>query len=172
MSLKWRFLCMLYKIKNLTLIRIELCKFRFHISVCYILPRCLRFASQPTRSHGIKDENDRTPDKIWLLVRCDGASLVAQMVKSPSTIQEIQFSPWAGKIPWRKKWLPTSVFMGFPGGSDSKESACNAQDLSLIPGLGRFPGEGNGYCLENSMDRGVWRATVHGIAKGQTWLRD
>ena len=54
------------------------------------------------------------------------------------------------------------------GGSDGKESGPNVGDLGSIPGLGRFPGEGNGYCLENSMDRGVWRATVHGIAKGQT----
>ena len=48
--------------------------------------------------------------------------------------------------------------MGFPGGSDGKESTCNAGDLDLIPGLGRLPGEGNDYplqysCLENSMDR-------------------
>ena len=50
---------------------------------------------------------------------------------------------------------------GFPGVSDSKESACNVGDLGLIPGSGRAPGEGNGYplqdsCLENSMDRGAW----------------
>ena len=55
--------------------------------------------------------------------------------------------------------------MGFPGGSDSKASACNAGDLDLIPGLGRFPGEGNGNplqypCLENSIDREAWHATV------------
>ena len=48
--------------------------------------------------------------------------------------------------------------MGFPGGSDGKESTCDAEDLSLIPELGGFPGEGDGYpfqysCLENSMDR-------------------
>ena len=57
--------------------------------------------------------------------------------------------------------------MGFPGGSDSKESAHNEEDPSSIPGLGRSPGEGNGYpfqfsCLENPMDRGAWWATVHG----------
>ena len=51
--------------------------------------------------------------------------------------------------------------LGFPGGSDSKASACNAGDLGLIPGLGRSPGEGNGNplqysCLENSMDEGAW----------------
>jgi len=58
--------------------------------------------------------------------------------------------------------------MGFSGGSDGKEFACNAGDLCSIPGLERSPGEGNGYplqypCLENSMDRGAWRATVHGF---------
>ena len=62
---------------------------------------------------------------------------------------------------------------GFPGGSDGKESACNAGDLGSIPGLGRSLGEGNGYplqyfCLENSMDRGTWQATVHGVTKSWT----
>ena len=64
---------------------------------------------------------------------------------------------------------------GFPSRSDSKESACSAGDLGSVPGLGRFPGEGNGNplqysCLENSMDRGTWWGTVHGIAKSRTWL--
>ena len=63
--------------------------------------------------------------------------------------------------------------MGFPGGSDGKESACNAGDPGSIPGEGRFPGEGNGNllqysCLENSMDRGAWWAKVHGVTKSQT----
>ena len=63
--------------------------------------------------------------------------------------------------------------MCFPGGLDGKESACNAGDLGSIPGLGRSSGEGKGYplqysCLENSMDRGVWRATVHEFTKSQT----
>ena len=67
--------------------------------------------------------------------------------------------------------------MGFPGGSDGKESAGNAGDLGLIPGSGRSSGEGNGYplqysCLENSMDRGAWQATVHAVTKKQTRLRD
>ena len=52
-------------------------------------------------------------------------------------------------------------FKGYPGSSDSKESACNAGDLGLILGSERCPGEGNGYpllysCLENSVDSGVW----------------
>ena len=62
---------------------------------------------------------------------------------------------------------------GLPGGLDGKEFACNAEDLCLIPGQGRSPGEGNGNplqysYLENSMDRGAWQATVHGIAKSQS----
>ena len=65
--------------------------------------------------------------------------------------------------------------MGVSGGSNSKVSACKTGDLGSIPGSGRFPGEGYGnpfqyYCLENSMDRGVWWATVHGVAKSQTGL--
>ena len=63
----------------------------------------------------------------------------------------------------------------FPDGSEGKESARKAGDPGSIPGLGRSPGEGNGNpfqysCLENSMDRGDWWATVHGIIKSQTWL--
>ena len=63
----------------------------------------------------------------------------------------------------------------FPGDSDGTESTCNAGDLHLIPGLGRSPGEGNGYplqysCLEDSMDVGAWWATVHGVTKSQTIL--
>ena len=62
------------------------------------------------------------------------------------------------------------IRISFPGSSDSKKFACNAEDQNSIPGLGRFPGEKNGNpfqhsCLENSMDRGAWRATVHGVTK-------
>ena len=61
----------------------------------------------------------------------------------------------------------------FPGGSDSKDSACNAGDPGLIPGSGRSPRERNGNplqfsCLENSMDGGARRATVRGVAKSRT----
>ena len=65
---------------------------------------------------------------------------------------------------------------GFPGGSDSKESAYNAGDPSLIPGLGRSSGEGNDNPLQcsylgNPKDRGAWWATVHGVSKNQTHKR-
>ena len=67
------------------------------------------------------------------------------------------------------------ILMGFPGGSDGKESACNAGDQGLIPGSGRSPGEGNGNplqysCLENSMDRGAWRAKSHKELDTTEWL--
>ena len=64
----------------------------------------------------------------------------------------------------------TNRYMSFPDSSDGKESVCNAEDPSLILGLGRSPEEGNGYplqysCLENSMDRGPQQATVQGVSK-------
>ena len=61
---------------------------------------------------------------------------------------------------------------GFPGGSDGKESACNAGDRGSIPGPGRSPGEGHGNplqysCLENPMDRGAWQGAVYEV--GMSW---
>ena len=78
-------------------------------------------------------------------------------------------------IPWRRDRSPTPVFLGFPGGSDRIEFTFNVGDLGSVPGLGRSPGEENGYPLqysglENSMDRGAWQATVHGVAGSQTRL--
>ena len=70
--------------------------------------------------------------------------------------------------------LPGGHPLGFsPGGSDGKGSTCNAGDLGSVSGLRRSPGDGNGNprqytCLENSMDRGAWRATVQGVAKRPT----
>ena len=65
----------------------------------------------------------------------------------------------------------------FLGDSDGKESACSVGDPGSIPGSEKSPGEGNGNllqysCLENSMDRGVWWATVHGVGKSQIQLND
>ena len=97
------------------------------------------------------------------------------------------FSPWycssklrtaAGivvYIEFLRDRLPTPLFLGFPNSSDGKESACSAGDLGSVPGLGRSPGEGTGYppqcsCLENSMDRGAWRAIVYKVTNSQTQL--
>ena len=82
---------------------------------------------------------------------------------------------------WLRDWTTTlhivPYMYNFPSGSDGKEFVCNAGDLSSIPGSGRLPGEGNGNplqysCLGNLMDKGVWQATAHGVARSQTWLSD
>ena len=96
------------------------------------------------------------------------ASLVAQLVKNLTAMQEtwVRFLGWEG--PLERESLPTPVFLGFPCGSAGKESACNAGDLCSIPGFGRFPGKGNGYPfqysgLEKSMD-----CIVLGITESRT----
>ena len=68
------------------------------------------------------------------------------------------------------------ITLGFPDGSDGKESACNAGEPGLVPGLGRSPGEGHGHslqysCLENPMDREAWQAMVHLVSKSWTQLK-
>ena len=84
---------------------------------------------------------------------------------------------------WREGPLPLTLliehisFLGFLAGSDSKESAYSKGDLGSFPWLGRSPGGGHGnplqrFCLENPMDRGAWRAAVHGVTKSQTRLND
>ena len=82
------------------------------------------------------------------------ASLVAQTVKNLPAMWEMPFDSWVGEIVWRRDRLRTPVFMGFPGGSDNKESACNVRDLGSITGLGKSPRGGWGNplqysCLEN-----------------------
>ena len=93
---------------------------------------------------------------------------VHAITKSQTRLSSL--SPVLGLALPGRKW-----FLGFPGGSDGKESACSAGNLGSITGLGRFPGERNSSPLqysglENSMDRGTWQATVHGIAKSHTLL--
>ena len=67
---------------------------------------------------------------------------------------------WVGEFPWKRDRLPTPVFLGFPGGSDGKESACNAGDSGSIPGSGRSAGEGIGYPLQYS-----WASLVAQLVK-------
>ena len=106
------------------------------------------------------------------------ASLVAQLVKNPLQCRRPQFNSWVRKIPWRRDRLPTPVFLGFPGGSDSKESTCDAGDLGSIPGLGRSPGGGQSNplqysCLENPHgQRGLAGCSPWGSKESDTteWL--
>ena len=87
-------------------------------------------------------------------------------------------SPWGCKesdTTEQLSLLGSYPILGFPYSSDGRESICNERDLGLTPGWGRSPGEENGnslhgseFLLENPMDRGAWRATVHGVTKNQT----
>ena len=86
-------------------------------------------------------------------------------------MHETPVDSWVRKICWRRVRLPTPGFLGFPCGSDGKESTCNVEDLGSIPGLERSPGKGKGSpfqysALENSKD------TVHGVAKNRARLSD
>ena len=92
------------------------------------------------------------------------------MVKIHLQCRRTQFNSWVRKIHWRRVRLPTPVLFDFPGGSVVKNPP--AMQEIQVQSLGRedFPGDGNGNplqysCLENSMDRGTWRATVHGVAE-------
>ena len=64
------------------------------------------------------------------------------------------------------------LFMGFSGGSAGKESTCNVGDLGSIPGLRRYPGEGNSYPLQYSGLENSMKCIVHAVAKSQTQLSD
>ena len=104
-------------------------------------------------------------------------SSVAQLVKNLPAKQEAPANSWVGKICWRKDRLPTPAFLGFPCDSAGKESACNAGDLVLIPGLGRFPGGRHGNLLqysflENPHGQRSLAGTISGFAKSWTWQSD
>ena len=79
-----------------------------------------------------------------------------------------RFNSWVRKIPWRRDRLPTPVSLGFPCGSADKETACNAGDLGLVPGLGRSPGDGKGYPLQYSDLEISMDCIVHGVTKSWT----
>ena len=79
--------------------------------------------------------------------------------------------PGSGRFPWRRDRLLTPVFLGFPGGSASKESACNAGDPGLIPGLGRLAGERIGYPLQYSWASLVAQPVKNLPAVRETWVQ-
>ena len=98
-------------------------------------------------------------------------SLPKQTGKPPGK-RSLHHCPFPTRVPLLEKQIQ---MLGFPGGSDGKESAWNAGDPGLIPGSGRSPGKRIGYpllysCLENSMDREACWGTVHRVAKSQTRL--
>ena len=101
------------------------------------------------------------------MVQLSGGRVVDQVLFCLVELEETHSAIFVNLILLRK---------GFPGASNSKEFACNVEDLGLIPGLGRSPEGGHGNppqysCLENLMDRGAWWATVHKVAKSWTRLK-
>ena len=98
--------------------------------------------------------------------------------QAPPSLKFSKQEHWSGlPLPSRKKTLLVYYDVwGFPGSSDSKESACNVGYLGSIPGLGRFPREGHGNplqcsCLENPRDGGAWWAAIYGVAHSRTQLK-
>ena len=95
------------------------------------------------------------------------ASLVAQLVKNLPAMQKTPVRFLGQKIPWRRDRLPTPVFMGFLGGSDCKESACN---VGSNPGLGKSSGEGIGYPLQYSWASLMAQIVKNPPATWETWF--
>ena len=96
------------------------------------------------------------------------------VLKNVLNIRQLQSSPMLVRSCLKSCMLGFS--MGFPGGSDNKESASNVGDLGSIPGLGRSPGGRHGNplqysCLENRRDRRAWQATAHKVAESQPQLK-
>ena len=94
--------------------------------------------------------------------------MIAQLVKNLPAMQETSVQFLGQEDSLERERLTTPVFSGFPCGSAGKESICNAGDLGLIPGLGRYPGEGNGYPLQYSGQENSLDCIVHGVAKSWT----
>ena len=115
------------------------------------------------------------PCNLWTVAQ---QALLSNGILQASILEWIAM-PSSRASSWPRDWTHVSYITGFgrwfPGGSDCKECAWNAGDPGSIPGLGRYPGEGDGHplqysCLENSMDRGAWQSTVHGVTKSWTQL--
>ena len=94
--------------------------------------------------------------------------LLAQLVKSLPAMQETLVRFLGREDLLEKGWLPTPVFLGFPGGSAGKESTCNVGDLGWMLGLERSPGEGKGYPLEYSGLENSIDCVFHEVTKSWT----
>ena len=100
------------------------------------------------------------------------ASLIASLVKNPPAMQETLVQSLGQEDPLEKDRLPTPVILGFPCCSAGKESAHNVGDLGSVPRLGRSPGEGKSYPLQDSGLENFMDCIVHGVPKSQTQLSD
>ena len=99
-----------------------------------------------------------------------GASLIAQLVKNLPAMQDTLVQFLSQEDPLEEGQATHSSIVGLHGGSAGKESACNAGDLGLIPGLGKSPGEGKGYPLHYSGLKNSMDSIVHGLTKSRTQM--
>ena len=107
----------------------------------------------------------------------DSGISVAQLVKNLPAMWEAQVKSLGREDSLEEDMAIHSSILGLPRGLSSKGSACSGGDPGSVPGSGRSPGEGNSNplhysCLENPMNRGAWRATIHGVAESQTGPSD
>ena len=123
----------------------------------------------PEGLRGVTCQDDGGQMTLWIVLQTGKGSKISRLpwwiwefTRIPWWIcllcRRSWFDSWMRKIPWRRDRLPTPVFLGFPDGSDSKESACSAGDLDSIPGFGRSPGGGHGnppqyFCLDSPHER-------------------
>ena len=97
--------------------------------------------------------------------------LIAQLVKTCLQCRRPWVDSWVRKIPWKRDRLPTPIFLGCPGGLDSKQSVCNAGDPSSFPGSGRSPGKGINYPLQYSWTSLVAQMVKNLPAMWETWVQ-
>ena len=147
---------------------------RFHIcaliyDICLTLSELLHSSSM-SLLHSSSISLEQTQMHFFLLLSNIPLYICTSLNKSffPGALSDLP----AHQPPVKSQYFKETTTVDNDG-SDDKESACNAGDLGSIPGVGRPPGEGNGYPLqysdlENSMDRGAWQATVHAVAKSGT----
>ena len=113
--------------------------------------------------------------QFWMLKVQDGGTHMVEWSSSSCLLRILLVSSHGRRVSELCGDLFYKGTNPIPGGSNGKEFTCNAGNLGLIPGLGKSPGEGNGNplqysCLENSIDRGAWWATVHGVSKSCSQL--
>ena len=123
---------------------------------------------QSTGSQRVRHTEQLTLSRM--MQRCLLTSLIAQSVKDLPAMLESLVRFLGREDLLRRDRLPTAVLQGVPGGSAGKESACNVGDLGSIPGLGKFPGEGKSYPLQDSGLENSMGTIVHGVTKSRTRL--
>ena len=110
--------------------------------------------------------------KLIFLEWVNQVFLIVQLVKNPPAMQDIPVQLLSREDPLEKGLDTTPVFLGFPWGSPDKEPICYSGDLGSIPGLGRSPGEGNGYPLQYSGLENSKDCIVHSVTKSRTRLNN